>query len=124
MLTKQTPLAWREGFSLYRRRLETDSMGDPRGVYDMETPDFVAQSGTEDGICWQNVQSWRSSGRLTTGYSQQEMGELPNGVLEGCIFSDLELAPFDRLLIREELYEIRNIQHWPGHRKLQIQQIG
>lgn len=124
MLKRQTPLSWREGFALCRRRLETDSMGEPMAVYHMDEPDFVARPGTEEGICWQSVQSWRSSGRLTSGSSRQEQGELDTGVLEGRIFSRLELAPFDRLVIRDEVYEIRNIQHWPGHRTLQLQRLG
>lgn len=124
MLTRKTPPEWRQGFSLCRRRLEMDSMGDPAAVYDMEHPDLIVEDGAEEAICWQNDQSWKSSGRLTNGCTQQEMGELPSGVVEGCVFSDLELTAFDRLVIRGELYEIRNIQHWPGHRMVQLQRIG
>ncbi|MBQ3090002.1 MAG: hypothetical protein IJD21_05505 [Oscillospiraceae bacterium] len=124
MLRVTAPLSWREGFALYRRRLTEDSMGEPSVHYDMERPDFVAEKGTKEGICWQSVQSWQSSGRLTSGSRLRPLGETSSGVLEGRIFSDLELAPFDRLMIRGELYEIGNIQHWPGHRKILAQRIG
>ena len=44
-------------------------------------------------------------------------------MLEGRLFSDLEIAPFDRLEINGGLYEVRAVQQWPGHRKLLAQQI-
>ncbi|MCD8384584.1 MAG: hypothetical protein LUC39_06455 [Clostridiales bacterium] len=124
MLSRQTPLAWRRGFSLYRRSLETDSMGDPVAVYHMDEPDFTAEDGTEDGICWQSVQSWQSGGRLTSGLSRKEPGESSTGAVEGCLFTDLELSPGDRLTIGEGLYEVRSLQQWPGHRKVLAQRIG
>ncbi|MCD7760871.1 MAG: hypothetical protein LUH16_03730, partial [Clostridiales bacterium] len=83
MLSRQTPLAWRQGFSLYRRSLETDSMGDLAAAYHMDAPDFTAEDGTEDGICWQSVRSWQSGGRLTSGLSRQEPGESSTGAVEG-----------------------------------------
>lgn len=122
MLTRGTPLMWRRGFSLYRRRLEQDAYGEEKAVYP-DTPDFEAEDGTEDGICFQYVQSWQNSGRLTSGWKPGEQGEIPAGVLEGRLFSDLEITPFDRLRIGEGLYEVRSIQQWPGHRKLLAQQI-
>lgn len=124
MLTRETPLDWRRGFSLYRRRLETDAWGEPKAVYDLEQPDVTVLDGTAEGICWQSVQSWQSSGRLTSGWSQGERREEVSGVLEGRLFSDLEVSPFDRLRIGTGLYEVRSIQRWPGHRKLLVQQIG
>lgn len=123
MLTREAPLAWRRGFSLYRRRLEADAFGEPRAVYHMEQPDATALDGTAEGICWQNVQSWQSSGRLTSGWTQGEQREEVSGVLEGRLFSDLEVSPFDRVRIGTALYEVRAIQQWPGHRKLLVQQI-
>ncbi len=122
MLTRETPLCWRRGFSLYRRRLEQDAYGEEKAVYP-ETPDVTAEDGTEEGICFQYVQAWQSSGRLTSGWKSGEQGEQPSGVLEGRLFSDLEIAPFDRLRIGEGLYEVRSVQQWPGHRKLLAQQI-
>lgn len=124
MLSRETPLAWRQGFSLHRRRLERNSFGDPVAVYDMDQPDFNAQDGTAEGICWQPVRSWQTSGRLTSGVSQGEQGENRSGVLEGCLFSDLAVSAYDRIQVAEELYEVRSVQRWPGHRKLLVQRIG
>jgi hypothetical protein len=90
----------------------------------MEHPDFTAQDATAEGICWQSVQSWQTSGHTTSGWKRQQPGELPSGVLEGRIFSDLEIAPFDRIRLKEGLYEVRSVQRWPRHRKLLLQQIG
>ena len=122
MLSRETPLAWRRGFSLYRRRLEPDAYGEEKSVYP-PIPDFTAADGTEEGICFQYVQAWQSSGRLTSGWRPGEQGETPSGVLEGRLFSDLEIAPFDRLEVNGGLYEVRAVQQWPGHRKLLAQQI-
>lgn len=124
MLTRETPLPWRAGFSLYRRKLTADKLGNPVASYDMEHPDFVAQEGSEDGISWQSVRAWQSSGRLTSGASLGEQGEQVAGVVEGCLFSNLEVSEFDRISWNGTLYEIRSIQHWPGHRKLLAQRIG
>lgn len=124
MLTRETPLAWRRGFSLYRRRLETDRLGNPVAVYDLEHPDFVAQDGTREGISWQLVRSWQSSGRLTSGYTLGEQGEQASGVLEGCLFTELAVSVFDRMELDGALYEIRAVQRWPSYRKLLAQRIG
>lgn len=125
MLSRETPLGWRRGFSLYRRRLTSDSLGNPVATYDLEHPDYVAQDGTAEGISWQSLRSWQSSGRLTSGDSQGEQGEVASGVLEGCLFSALVISTFDRIRLEDgSLYEIRAIQRWPSHRKLLAQRIG
>lgn len=66
MLTRSAPLDWRQGFALHRRTQTTDCYGDPVDVYDMEHPDFTAQDGSPDGICWQSMGSapttfWKGS---------------------------------------------------------------
>lgn len=124
MLTRETPLSWRRGFALYRRRLSADSWGNPIAVYRMDAPDFTAADGSADGICWQNVRAWQSSGRLTSGASSGEAGEQYADVLEGYLFSPLALSAFDRILLDGALYEIRAIQHWPDYRKLLAQRLG
>lgn len=122
MLRRETPLAWRRGFALYRRRLETDALGEQRAVYP-EEPDYTAEDGTAEGICFQYIQSWQNSGRLTSGWMPREQGEMPVGILEGRLFSDLAIAPFDRLRVGDALYEVRSVQRWQNHRKLLAQQI-
>ena len=125
MLSRQTPLGWRRGFSLYRRKLTSDSLGNPVASYDLEHPDYVARDGTAEGISWQSLRSWQSSGRLTSGGSQGEQGEAVSGVLEGCLFSALVISTFDRIRLEDgALYEIRAIQRWPSYRKLLAQRIG
>lgn len=123
MLTRQTPQGWRRGFSLCRRRLTADSLGNPVASYDLDNPDYVAEDGSEGAVSWQNLRSWQSSGRLTSGAEPGEQGETAAGVLEGCIFSDLEIAAFDRIVLDGEVYEIRSVQRWPGHRKLLAQRV-
>lgn len=125
MLTRETPLSWRQGFSLYRRRLSEDSLGNPVASYDLDHPDYTAQAGTAEGISWQTLRSWQSSGRLNSGDRQAEQGEIASGVLEGCLFSALVVSTFDRIRLEDGgLYEIRAIQRWPSYRKLLAQRIG
>jgi hypothetical protein len=124
MLRREPPLHWRTGFSLYRRRLVKDSSGETEAVYDMEHPDFTAQDCTQQGVCWQSVQSWQSSGRITSGWKPGRQGEAVSGVVEGRLFYPLQVRPFDRIAINGQLYEVRSVQRWPGHRKLLLQQIG
>lgn len=123
MLTRSTPLAWRQGFTLHRRSQTTDCYGDPVDRYDMEHPDFTAQDGTADGICWQHTRSWQSSGTLRSGVKREVQGERSDDVLEGVLYGDLALNVFDRLVVGGILYELRGIQRWPSYRKLQLQRL-
>lgn len=123
MLTRTTPLAWRKGFTLHRRTQTTDCYGDPVDGYDMDHPDFTAQDGTQDGICWQRAQTWQSSGTLSSGAKVAEYGEHTNEILEGVLYGDLALAAFDRLVIDGVVYELRGVQNWPSYRKLQLQRV-
>lgn len=124
MLRREPPLSWRRGFSLFRRRLEEDETGEPVACYDMEHPDFTAADGSEEGICWQSLQSWQTSGRITSGWKPLRQGEVPSCALEGRLSYPLQLAPFDRIELDNGLYEVRSIQRWPGHRKVLLQQIA
>lgn len=123
MLTRTTPLDWRRGFTLHRRRQTTDCYGDPVDAYDMEHPDFTAQDRTAEGICWQSTRTWQSSGTLSSGARLEEYGERANEVLEGVLYGDLELSVFDRLVVDGVVYELRGIQNWLGYRKLQLQRL-
>ena len=67
MLSRRTPVAWRKGFALHRRKAGTDRYGDAVAVYDMEHPDVTVADGDEDGICWQSVRTWQSGGNLSSG---------------------------------------------------------
>ena len=124
MLSPGPRPAWRQGFALHRRRLEQDGTGETVAVYDMEHPDFVAQSGSDTAVCWQSLQSWQSSGRITSGWRLNRQGEEPSGALEGRLTYPLQIAPFDRVVLEQGVYEVRAIQRWPGHRKVLLQQIA
>lgn len=123
MLTRTTPRAWRQGFALHRRKQTIDCYGDPVDGYDMEHPDVTVPDGSKDGICWQSVRTWQSSGSLTSGAQREVYGERHNDVLEGVLYGDLTLSVFDRLVIHGAGYELRGIQRWPGYRKLQLQRL-
>lgn len=123
MLTRETPLAWRRGYALHRRRTKTDGYGETVVYYDMETPDLVVADGAEDGICWQDVRTWQSGGEMTSGSAVRESGESSLGVLQGVCYGTLEAEPFDRFVIDGKVYELRTVQQWLGYRLLQLQRM-
>lgn len=123
MLKRTTPASWRQGFTLHRRRMGTDDYGDPVAVYDMEHPDLTVADGAAEGICWQSVRTWQSAGSLSYGGRVQPNGEEIGGVLQGVVYGDWAAEVFDRLVIGGAVYELRAIQHWPGHRLFQLQRI-
>lgn len=120
MTLRDTPKGWRRGFSLYRRATGQDSLGNETALYG-ETPDLVVEA--EDGLAFQNPRSWNSGGKVGAAVEVTENGEVPSGILECCLRSDLEIAAFDRLDIGGELWEVRSIQHWPSHRRLVLQRV-
>lgn len=120
MKLRDTPRSWRRGFSLYRRTVGADSLGNETALYGQD-PDLVVEA--ENGLAFQHPRSWNSGGKVGAGMSVEENGEVPNGILECCLRGDLELSPFDRLDIGGELWEVRSIQHWPNHRKLMLQRV-
>ncbi len=122
MTVRDTPTAWRQGFSLYRRRQGTDSLGNETAWYDMDAPDAVISA--EEGLDFQYPRAWNTSGHVgTAGASVAEMGETSGGVLEGYLKGELELAAFDRLEVDGALWEVRAIRRWPEHRELLLQRI-
>ena len=120
MILRDTPKGWRRGFSLYRRATGQDSLGNETALYG-ETPDLVVEA--EDGLAFQNPRSWNSGGKVGAAVEVTENGEVPSGILECCLRSELEIAPFDRLETAGELWEVRSIQHWPSHRRLVLQRV-
>ena len=120
MTLRDTPKSWRRGFSLYRRATGQDSLGNETALYG-ETPDLVVEA--EDSLAFQNPRSWNSGGKVGAAVEVTENGEVPSGILECCLRSDLEIAAFDRLDIGGELWEVRSIQHWPSHRRLVLQRV-
>lgn len=120
MKLRDTPSSWRRGFSLYRRTAGVDSLGNETTLYGQD-PDLVVEA--RDGLAFQNPRSWNSGGKVGAGMSVEENGEVPNGILECCLRSDLEISAFDRLEIDGELWEVRSIQHWPSHRRLVLQRV-
>lgn len=121
MRLRDTPRDWRRGFALYRRTTGTDSLGNETAVYSRQGPDLVVEA--QDGLAFQSPRSWNSGGKVGTAVTVEDNGEVPNGILECCLRSDLEISPFDRLEIDGELWEVRSIQHWPSHRKLILQRV-
>lgn len=123
MLNRNTPLAWRQGFTLHRRKVGRDCYGDAIAVYDMEHPDVTVADGDGNGICWQAVRTWQSGGNLSSGGRVELEGERSGAILEGVVYGALEASVFDRLVIDGAVYELRAIQHWPCHRVFQLQRL-
>lgn len=118
----ETPIPWRQGFVLYRRRTGTDSLGNETAVYDMDAPD--AEFSDQQGLDFQRPRGWNSSGSLgKAGSRVEERGEVPGGVLEAYLIGGPEIAPFDRLEAAGELWEVRDIHRWPAHRELLLQRV-
>jgi hypothetical protein len=111
------------GYALHRRKWTMDEYGEREPVYDMETPDFVAQPGGEDAVCWQNAGYSSNRGTLSSGAKQEQQGERVREILQGALFSQLEVAEYDRLVIQGKVYELREIQHWPSHRMLYAERV-
>ncbi len=123
MLNGKTPGAWRKGYALHRRRWKTDRYGEAVSVYDMDHPDAVVEDGSPDAVCWQDLGGIRDSGRLTSGAELSEQGERYREILQGALFSELELSVYDRVVVNGGVYELRKIQQWPGHRMLFLQRL-
>lgn len=124
MLSRKTPVSWRQGFALHRRRAESDRYGDSVARYDMEHPDVIVTDGAPEGICWQSVRTWQSGGNLSSGGRVEPEGERVGGILEGVVYGGLEANVFDRLVINGAVYELRAIQRWPCHRVFQLQRLS
>lgn len=123
MLTRSTPVPWRQEYALHRRRKRLDALGEVQVWYDMEHPDAVVEAGSENGVCWQEIQSWQEDGRISSGGRLERQGERGQWAMQGALFGPLEVALFDRVVIRERIYEIRRIQQWPGHRMIQLKTL-
>ncbi|MCD7769624.1 MAG: hypothetical protein LUH36_05885 [Oscillospiraceae bacterium] len=112
----ECPLAWRKAWSLYRRQEGTDSYGDPTAVYDMDSPDYTAEAGTEGAVCWQ----------ITDDQAVLQLyGEGVEAVAEGVLYdSALEIEPFDRAVFEDGVWEIRAVTPWLGHRELKAVRVS
>ncbi len=125
MLTgRGTPGAWRQGFRLFRRRAGVNAYGDTVYTYDLSAPDFTAEDGGSDGLCFQSVQAWQSAGKTSGGASLLESGETPGGAVQAVLYGSLMVAPFDRILLESGLYEVKGVQVWPSHRLLLLDRIA
>lgn len=124
MLRGKAPKEWRRGFTLCRRRLRTDSYGETAAYYDYAHPDLAVADGAEEGLCFQSVQAWQSSGKTSGGVSRLRSGEQPGGAMQAVLRSaSLEVEPYDRLLLGGRCYEIKGIQEWPSHRLLLMDRL-
>lgn len=122
-MKKVTPVKWRQGYALHRRRARLDGLGEVQTWYDMDTPDAVVRDGEENGICWQEVGSWQEDGRIVSGGRQEKLGERMQVTVQGALFGDLQVEVFDRFVIGGEVYELRRIQRWPSYRMLQLKSL-
>lgn len=123
MQLRKAPVQWRSGFALHRKRLERDSLGESRRVYDMEHPDLLIQDGDERSISWQAVRSWQSSGRLSSGEQLREYGYQNVATLQGVCRWALETDCGDRFVLHDGVYELKQIQQWPSHRLLLLERV-
>lgn len=109
------PDLWGKAWSLYRRQTGTDSYGDPTAVYDMDSPDFTAEAGSSGAVAWQ-----QSSGSADVA----EAGEAEGGTAAGVVYdSTLELAPFDRVIFDDALWEVTTVTTWPNCRRVEVKRI-
>lgn len=123
MLTGKTPAAWRKGYSLCRRRLVTDRYGESVPVYDYENPDCTVPDGDAEGVSFQSVQAWQSSGKTSGGTNRLSSGEQPAGAVQAVYWGKAELAPYDRLLALDGCYEVKSVQRWPSYRLLLLDRL-
>jgi hypothetical protein len=123
MLMRGGPARWRRGYALHRRRFRTDAWGELEPVFDMEHPDVVVEQGSADAVCWQSTGESRGRGKLLSGAVQGEQGERSQEILQGALFSELALEPWDRLVIGGRVYEVREVQQWPSHRMVFVQRV-
>ena len=122
MKFRETPALWRRGFALYRRRTGADSLGNETAWYDMTTPDETVEAAR--GISFQSPRGWNSAGSVgQRGWRVTERGETSGGVLEGYLKDGPVISPFDRLKVEDELWEVRAVYRWPGHRQLLMERV-
>lgn len=121
MKLRDTPAEWRRGFKLYRRKTKFDALGNEVAYYDTEPDLEVADA---EGVDFQSPQSWNSAGNVgKTGHHVALHGEAVGGVLEGYFRARPVIAPYDRLEIDGEVWEVRATRRWPGHRQLLLQRV-
>jgi hypothetical protein len=122
MNARSTPAGWRQGFSLYRHRTGSDALGSERAYYDMDTPDLVRSAA--QGMDLQPQKGWNSAGRISSGAEVTCAGEFPGGLLEAYWREEAEIAPFDRLALDGQLWEVRSVHRWPHHKMLMLQRLN
>lgn len=121
MTLLDTPIPWRKGFKLYRRRTKYDSLGNEVAWYEGQ-PDL--EVADHEGVNFQSPQSWNPSGNVgKTGHRRALEGEVVGGVLEGYFRARPVINPYDRLEIDGEVWEVRATRRWPGHRQLLLQRV-
>lgn len=123
MLKKVTPVKWRQGYAVHRRKKRLDSLGEVQVWYDMDTPDEMIADGDENGVCWQEVGSWREDSVMTSGSRIGRHGEGERSAIQGVLYGSLEVMPFDRFVIRGKVYELRRVQEWQNHRMLTLKSL-
>lgn len=112
---RQTPLAWRRAWALYRSRQTTDSRGDPIRNYDMTSPDYVGEEGKPSGVCWQIT-----SDSVQVDVAGERLVRTAAFVLYG---QTIEIAPFDRCVFGGSVWEVKAVQSWPNHRYVTLEAV-
>lgn len=123
MLRRGGVQSFRRGYQLCRRRLRRDQYGELESVFDLEHPDLVVEPGSPHAVSWQRVSQNHQRGSLHAGAVQAEQGERIREILQGALFSDLELTLWDRLVIDGRVYELRDVERWPSYRMLYVQSV-
>ena len=112
---RQTPLAWRKEWTLHRSAASTDSRGNPKRTWDMEHPDYTGEAATSSGVCWQ-VRSG--------AWTRQELGERAQGGATFDLFTDVDIAPFDRCVFGGSVWEVRAVLPRSDHRHVVLEEVG
>lgn len=113
-MRRETPLKWRKAWALHRSSTVTNSMGDSVRRWDMETPDYTGEAGKASGVCWQ----------VRTGaWTAQELGERAQGGATFDLFSDVQIAPFDRCVFGGSVWEVRSVLPRSDHRHVVLEEV-
>lgn len=112
---RRTPFAWRRGWQLHRVREGTDSRGDPVRTWDMDEPDFIGETGSSTGVCWQINDD---------NNSVQEYGEQPVSTASFILYSEVEIAPFDRCVFGGGVWEVRAVTPWLHFRRVELERVS
>lgn len=116
MKRRETPLAWRKAWALYRSISAEDSYGTPVRRYNMEAPDYEGAAGAASGVCWQ----------VRTGaWVTQELGEQATGGATFDIYDGtVQIEHFDRCVFGGSVWEVRAVLPRSDFRHIVLEEVG